>query len=681
MTMSSTSVQPPDETPTSPLSKRLRQWISPLYRLFDWIYGSGYNPLYRSGTLAVGFLFILLVTGLYLSLCYSVSQPYESVAQIQSQAWLGRWVRALHRYATVATIIAILFHILQLLAQGKSWGPRTLAWISGVLLTFMFFVSAWSGYVMVWDAHGQRVALAGAKMLGVFPFLRDVVGAAFNGTAPIPPGFFFMNLFLHVAVPVAMILFLWVHTARLSRAVWFPIKRVMIWSSVAFLALALLWPAALLEKADLLKIVGRIPTDYSTGFWIAWLESFGPWATWGIILLPIAALTAVPWWWRPKPEAQRPISRVDGALCTGCVQCTRDCPYEAIKMVPRPDGKRLIAEIIPNHCVSCGICAASCADFAIGPPGRTAADQRERVRAFCDSLRAGGSGTELVMVACVNNSRLLDVLNDLTDAHQRSVVYPVECCGCMHSEVLEQLLGVSKGVALIGCPARNCFNRDGGDLLAQRIFEKRVPFLDRSVDRNRLLITTFSEAESPRVRESVEIFRARLCDRSPAIVPASGWPQRIRALVVSAGILCLCAFASQAPMGTEPSHAFVRVAGLLPSSVAEKCRVPTEAELASIPMHMRPKEICEKTLLIYRIRVRIDSQLVLDTEVKESAGRTDRPIFLDLETLVQPGERDVHVAVESAGRMAVECSSRVHLNSGRIFLAHYRPDEEAMRCT
>ena len=42
------------------------------------------------------------------------------------------------------------------------------------------------------------------------------------GDAPVPSQFFFMNLFLHVAIPLGMVCFLWLHTARLARAAWFP---------------------------------------------------------------------------------------------------------------------------------------------------------------------------------------------------------------------------------------------------------------------------------------------------------------------------------------------------------------------------------------------------------------------------------------------------------------------------
>lgn len=680
--MNQTALTPDTPTPTPlPRQSRIIKGIAdPIYRFFDWLYGSEFNPLYRSGTLAVGFLFVLLITGLYLCFFYSVSQPYESLVVIQEQKWIGRWVRTLHRYATVATVFAIAFHVLQLLAQGKSWGPRTLAWVSGIALTVMFFLSAWSGYVMVWDLHGQRVAIAGAEMLSLVPMLREVVTAAFDGTTEIPPGFFFMNLFLHVALPLLMIIFLWVHTARLSRAVWFPRHTILVWSVIGLIGISLLWPAPLLEKANLHRLIGQIPIDLSTGFWMPWPDYIGTAGTWVLLAAALVLCGSIPWWWRPPKDARRPISAVDATACTGCMQCTRDCPYEAIKMVPRPDGKRLIAEIIPSNCVSCGICAASCADFAIGPPGRSAVDQRARVRSYCAALGAEPRGCDLVLIACANNPGLFDLLHEFKEAHAGVSLYPVECCGCIHSEVLEEILKVSKRCALIGCPARNCFNRDGGDLLAQRVFEKRVPFLDRSIDRNRILIASYSEAEEQELRAALEAFYTRSVGGKPPQVRAQFTWRHLRATITSILLLALCAFAAQTPVGSDPSHALIRVAGSLASFAAEECRIPTEAELASIPQHMRPKEICERTPLAYQVKVSVDDEVIVTKSVGGPDIRVDKPLFLDLEVVVSSGRHEVEVSIESADRMDARCEKEITLMPGEIFLAHFQRLEQVLRC-
>src|SRR5215470_13908751 len=237
-------------------------------RGFDRIYSSTFNPLHRTGTLAALFLTIALVTGVYLLFVYEIARPYGSVRAIQQDVLLGRWMRALHRYASDATVVAVALHVLRLLAQGKTWGPRALAWITGVLLAGMMLFSAVTGFVLVWDGFGQKLAVAGAKMLRLVPLFPEPPDRAFVGDAPVPAQFFFMNLFLHVAVPLGMVFFLWLHTARLARAAWFPERRVMLVALAGFVLLSLAWPAPVPPKADLLTIPGRIATDWFYGFWL-----------------------------------------------------------------------------------------------------------------------------------------------------------------------------------------------------------------------------------------------------------------------------------------------------------------------------------------------------------------------------------------------------------------------------
>ena len=126
------------------------------------LYGWRFNPLYQSGALAVVLLLVVAVTGLYLLVFYRIGAPYESVERITSQAWTGRWIRGLHRYASDAALVAVGVHAVRMFAQGRSWGPRALAWISGVVLTGLVLLCGWTGYVMVWDVQAQFLAVAGA---------------------------------------------------------------------------------------------------------------------------------------------------------------------------------------------------------------------------------------------------------------------------------------------------------------------------------------------------------------------------------------------------------------------------------------------------------------------------------------------------------------------------------------
>ena len=67
--------------------------------------------------------------------------------------------------------------------------------------------------------------------------------------------------------------------------------------------------------------------------------------------------------------------------CTGCEQCNKDCPFEAIRMRFRTDGLgyRMEATVISERCVSCGICVGACDFEAINLPEMNDVQIKEKI--------------------------------------------------------------------------------------------------------------------------------------------------------------------------------------------------------------------------------------------------------------------------------------------------------------
>ena len=670
---------PKFRTPLPRMSFVLGRFVHPLHRFFDWLYHSRYNPLYRSGTLAVGFLVILLVTGLYLVFFYSISAPYESVTAIQAQGYAGRWIRAVHRYATDGAILATLFHILQLLVQGKTWGPRTLAWLSGILLFGALFVSAWTGYVLVWDQHGQLIAMGGAEMLRLFPFLRPVVSAAFDGTNPVTPSFFFMNLFLHLALPIGLIFGLWVHTAKISRSRWFPIRPIFVWSIAAFVILGIAWPAALPPKANLFEMWGTVPVDLIAAFWLPLIPA-SPLASLCLLVGMLVLLGLMPWFWRPSGRLVRGASVVDPERCTGCTQCARDCPYEAIVMTPRDDGRRLVAEVRPESCVSCGICAASCGDVCVGPPERSGREQLEQIEEFCSAEFPQPSPNAVTIITCKHNGRVPERWQEFATTRPDSHLYFADCCGTVHTQVLERLMQHCGGIFIHACPERNCFNRDGLDLLTQRLFYKRVPFLSREIDRRRLEIDASSEQEVDEALRRAESFNRYIADGCATArenqALGVGRIQKVRAIVATVSILSGIALLNQFPIGKAPDGAVIRFGAKLPAQSAEECHPLSEADKQRLPLHMQLPQVCQKRSLSYALEIFVDGKSVLSRTLETSNVRGDGMIFASEEAAVSAGDHEVAVllgSLETGGtRSMTEFRRRVSTRAGRIYLVQYQ---------
>src|SRR5690606_4154824 len=363
--------------------------------------------------------------------------------------WLGSWIRSLHRYASDLFILAALFHAFRLWSQDRSWGPRALAWVSGSVLLGIGLVCAWTGFVMAWDTFGYRLALQGGQLFDVLPIFSEPLSRIFAGDQPVPSAFYFVNLFMHIALPLGMGVVLWLHVSRVARPTFLPPRRVM-WTIIGALTLAaIVLPVGFAGAADPLQLSTSTPINLPSAWWLPITERLSPLGGWAFMILTFGLLVTVPFMTRRRKQA----SVVDPRLCTGCNQCPQDCPWHAITMVERDDDRpSLVALVNPDLCVSCGICAGSCAPMGVGPPGRTGRDQLAALRNRDPATPPSG----IVLVCC----------GETPASHRDALVargaslHPVSCVGNLHSSVVELLIrGGADGVLIAGCPPRDCLGR------------------------------------------------------------------------------------------------------------------------------------------------------------------------------------------------------------------------------
>ena len=460
-------------------------------------WGWRWNPLHQSGTIAVAMLLLLLATGAYLIFVYRISAPSESVARIAASPWLGGWMRTVHRYASDVFIVAAVLHLVRIFAQSRSWGPRVVAWLSGLMLLGAGLVCAWTGFVMAWDSFGERLAREGARLLDVLPIFSEPLSRIFAGDRPVPSAFFFVNLFIHIGLPLAMGALLWLHVSRVARPVLLPPRRIS-WTIVALLIVAaVMFPARLGPAADPFITPGETPINFFTAWWLPLSERAPAGLSWGFGLAVALGLVLVPRLARRPRQDNLAPSVVDPRLCTGCNQCPQDCPWEAITMVPRDDDRpTLVALVDPMRCVSCGICAGSCAPMGVGPPGRTGRDQLADVRLVIGADIGHLAAKPAVAVCCAQAPRQqVDALRS-----QGAHVHMVSCVGNLHTSVVEMFIrSGAPGVVVCGCPPRDCTSREGPKWLGERLFNDREAELQPRVDRRRVKVMTLAPGTAKEV--------------------------------------------------------------------------------------------------------------------------------------------------------------------------------------
>ena len=465
-------------------------------------YGWRYNPLYQSGTIVVALYVTLVVTGLWLLLFYRVGSPWESVAGLTANLWVGNWVRGLHRFSSDAAVVATLAHAFRMFAQRRSWGPRTLAWVSGFVLLGLVMACGWTGYVLVWDTFGQRLANDGARLIDALPILSEPISRAFSGERAVPGAFFFIILFAHISLPLAMGVAFWLHVQRLARPLLLP-PRPLMWTVIGLLsAIAIAWPIDMAPKADPFVRPSEIPVDLFFAFWLPLLPWLGTNLTLSLVIVVSCGLVVVPMLTARRGADRPPVSTVDQEICTGCTQCSVDCPYGAIEMITRTGPRSpLVASVQAKLCVSCGICAGSCAPMGVGPAGRTGRDQIADVHAFlaAPERRRG----EIVVIGCecgpAATGRGL--------RNERAAIQTVSCAGNLHTSVIEMLIrGGAGGVLVLACPPRDCRNREGPRWLIERMYKDREAELQARVPRNRVRVAFAGAGETGLAIAAVRAF-------------------------------------------------------------------------------------------------------------------------------------------------------------------------------
>jgi ferredoxin len=269
--------------------------------------------------------------------------------------------------------------------------------------------------------------------------------------------------------------------------------RPLMWSVIGLLTVvALARPLTMAPKFDPFTRAADIPTDLFVAFWLPLTASLGGGQLLTLLSLATMALLLVPALAVRRGVAAPPPSAVDEELCTGCTQCSIDCPYGAIEMIARKDDRpTLVAHVAPDLCVSCGICAGSCAPMGVGPPGRTGRDQLTDLQVWlADPARQPG---EVVLVGCAQGAGRFEPLLSAAGA----VVRTVSCAGNLHTSVIERLIRSGAGGVLVAaCPPRDCWNREGPRWLHERVYNDREAELQPRVPRERVRIVHAGAHES-----------------------------------------------------------------------------------------------------------------------------------------------------------------------------------------
>ena len=283
--------------------KRLQlimQWLfMHIEAIFNAAFGDRLNPLYHLGAISFFLFWIVAVSGLYLYIFFKtgVADAYASVEALTEGQWYaGGIMRSVHRYASDGMALTMLAHMLRHFAFDRFRGFRWFSWITGVVLIWLVYISGINGYMLPWDKLAQFVVVASFEWLDWLPIFDGVLIRNFIYQSSVNDRFFSLLSFIHIGLPLLVLLLTWIHVQRVPKASTAPPRPIMACLLLTLLALAIVKPALSQGgAADFGMVPSVLEFDwfYLMAFPLLYIWPLG--RVWLLLVGSTALFAALPW--------------------------------------------------------------------------------------------------------------------------------------------------------------------------------------------------------------------------------------------------------------------------------------------------------------------------------------------------------------------------------------------------
>ena len=392
------------------------------------IFGERLNPMYYLGATSFWMFWLVVASGLYVYAFYEtgIDRTYASVESITHGQWFaGGIMRSVHRYASDAMVLTMLLHLARHFAFDRYRGFRAFSWVTGVFVLWMVYVSGVNGYMLPWDRLAQFVVVATTEWMDALPVFNGILTRNFITPEAVTDRLFSLLSFMHIGIPLVVLLALWIHTQRVPRASQIPPRRLAIGLTAMLFALALVAPVTSQGPADFDTFPAELRFDWFYLLVYPLIYSWDPLLLWAACCAGTVLLLAMPW--LPPARASR------GATMTMTVHPGR-------QSAPVRPGETLLdaglrAGIsLPYECRSggCGLCKATVIGGEVEVSGYQPSALSE------DERRAG---RVLMCCACANSDVELEYEENAAARGATALEYDVR---------VERLEPLAHDVMLVG---------------------------------------------------------------------------------------------------------------------------------------------------------------------------------------------------------------------------------------
>ena len=425
------------------LFQNLLQWLFlKAEGLFNAAFGDRINPFYHLGAITFFLFWIVGASGLYLYVFFEtgIAEAYSSViALTNNQWWAGGIMRSVHRYASDAMVLTMVLHMLRYFAFNLYHGFRWFSWVTGVMLIWMVYASGINGYMLPWDQLAQYVTVTSFEWLDWLPIFNGTLMRNFLYSDHVGDRFFTLLSFMHLGIPLVLLMIMWIHVQRVPKARTTPPRPIVIGMLLTFLVLSLVAPVhSQGGVSNLAQAVTQVELDW---FYLAVFPLITDWPmgrVWALVVGASVLLSLLPWW---PPQFRRGDKRTHQVVVHGTDGASAEFKVREGETILDAGLRQGLA--LPYECRNggCGLCICSVEQGSI--------EQRPYQRsALPDAQKAQGKA--LMCCAVPKGDVVIDVEGFTGAEHQEATVHTATVAQMerLAEDVMRVLLQLPEGKTL-----------------------------------------------------------------------------------------------------------------------------------------------------------------------------------------------------------------------------------------
>ncbi|MBE0618163.1 MAG: cytochrome b N-terminal domain-containing protein, partial [Proteobacteria bacterium] len=166
------------------------------------------NYMWSFGSLALLFLAVQLITGLFLAMYYKAdtSLAFDSVQHLMRDVRWGWLIRYLHAVGASGFFLVVYLHVGRGIYYGSYKSPRELLWWIGLIIFFVLMAQAFTGYLLPWGNMSYWSGTVITSLFGVVPVIGEQLVIWLRGDFAVGNPTLTRFFALHVALfPVALL--------------------------------------------------------------------------------------------------------------------------------------------------------------------------------------------------------------------------------------------------------------------------------------------------------------------------------------------------------------------------------------------------------------------------------------------------------------------------------------------